>query len=56
MSNYLNRIKEIFTMPSMSDEEPAEEGRGLAGNQSARTVLAIVLVVVSAFIMSWIMA
>lgn len=43
-------------MPTAAREDLEEDGGGFVWDQSARIMLAIVLVVVSAFVMYWIMA
>ena len=43
-------------MPTTARGDMGEEGGGFVWDQSARIMLAIVLVVVSAFVMYWIMA
>ncbi|MDR1659213.1 MAG: hypothetical protein LBR94_02585 [Desulfovibrio sp.] len=52
MPNFFDRIKNAFTMPA----DAGGEGLGFAWNQGVRTVLAIVVVVVSAFVVHWIMS
>jgi hypothetical protein len=52
MLNFFDRIRNVFTMPA----DTGREERGFAWNQGVRTVLAIVVVVVSAFVISWILS
>jgi hypothetical protein len=52
MLNFFDRIRSVFTMPV----DAGEEERGFVWNQGVRTVLAIVVVVVSAFVIYWILS
>jgi hypothetical protein len=52
MLNFFDRIRSAFTMPA----DAGGDERGFVWNQGVRTVLAILVVVVSAFVMYWIMS
>jgi hypothetical protein len=56
MLKYLDKIRNVFTMPTAANEDFGGEDRGFAWSQSARTVLAILFVALSAFVLFWIMS
>lgn len=54
LSSWLQRL---FTPPSSGDPEPDEQiPSGFAWNQNARVMLAVVVVILSAFAVYWILS
>ena len=54
--SFLSRLQNIFTPPSTGDPDLDDTRPGFEWNQNVRIVLAMIIVIISAFVVFWILS